>query len=348
MVISWEEAPYGLGDLEIGAARGYGSATAPLRRGGEVRCCIRGCDQWIPKRSRGLPVAYCPSHGISVSTSPTYVYRDWERNFILHRDMIRALKKQKVESWRLGNETSEDAVSWNLFMGLAELGGLNEAFEALTGQIATGDPVLYFWGNEVWPNFDGRIWPRLNAVRDRLETGFKIPTEPDIIIRFPGQAIVLIEAKLGSPNGTLAKKKDTTPQSFLERYREATGSTGSLNRRAISAMEAGAILEQLCRNVVFSTHLAEAGETPFVANLVRVEAEKDVEARMARHLTPEGGVRFRRTTWEELGRLRRLQDRDADPLASYLKTKSLRLAPAFSSGPASGAADPTDTRLGVV
>jgi hypothetical protein len=36
----------------------------------------------------------------------------------------------KVESWRLGFETSEDALSWNVFVSLYALRGLTEAFKA--------------------------------------------------------------------------------------------------------------------------------------------------------------------------------------------------------------------------
>ncbi len=133
MQIAWEPGPFGTDDLELGAAEGYKSTASPLRRRDEVRCCIRGCRTWLPRRSRGDPPKFCPDHGISVSTSPTYVYQDWTRNFLLRHDLIGAVKEDKIESWRLGNESSEDALSWNMFVGLAHLGGLREAFEALTG-----------------------------------------------------------------------------------------------------------------------------------------------------------------------------------------------------------------------
>ena len=59
---------------------------------------------------------FAQSISISVSTKPTYIYEDKKSNFIVGRDILRQVSK--VESWRLGFETSEDAVSWNVFVGL--------------------------------------------------------------------------------------------------------------------------------------------------------------------------------------------------------------------------------------
>ena len=138
-----------------------------------------------------------------MSTKPTYIYRDPERNFIVGKDIPTRIAK--VENWRLGFETSEDALSWNVFVGLYALKGLAEAFEKLTGTIPTGEPELYLWGNRI--DSDCAPWPNLHEVRKQLERDMAIPTEPDIMLRIPGQAIVLIEAKFGSPNGRLAGKK---------------------------------------------------------------------------------------------------------------------------------------------
>src|SRR5689334_6503185 len=104
--------PLGLSDLEADAASRYARrASDPLIQKDKIRCCVQDCETWLVKRARGRrdPNIYCPVHGISVSTSPTYVYEDYRKNFIVDVPFLQRVKELKVESWRLGNEGSEDA-----------------------------------------------------------------------------------------------------------------------------------------------------------------------------------------------------------------------------------------------
>jgi len=81
-----------------------------------------------------------------VSKKPTYIYQDAQRNFIIGKDIARRISK--VEKWRLGFETSEDALSWNVFVGLFALEGLAETFKALTGtlrQVSGSSPLVGSW-----------------------------------------------------------------------------------------------------------------------------------------------------------------------------------------------------------
>ncbi|MGO9863709.1 MAG: hypothetical protein ACLPLR_08875 [Terriglobales bacterium] len=321
---TWSEIPYGMAEIKKDAASLYATARAdPLQRG--VPCCIDGCDELLARRHRGQKPCFCPKHGISVSTKPTYIYQDSERNFIVGRDILERVCK--VEKWRLGFETSEDAVSWNVFVSLLTLGGLAEAFEALTGIIPTVEPELYLWGNRI--NADCSRWPNLCKVRAELENGLGLPTEPDIMLRTPGQAIVLIEAKFGSSNSVLAGKKGRfgSVTEFLNRYRCKDGGADPLNRKWISVQPAKEILEQLCRNAVFAHWLASECEKPFVINLVRRAAQND-EQLFRRHLA-ENAVQFNVRTWEDLRGLPVVQGEQASVLRRYLKNKTLNLLPAF-------------------
>src|SRR4051812_33479175 len=117
MQLTWGTSPFGIDDLEEGASVGYRTLKAPLRKADSVRCCIRGCNVWLPNRTGKGPHEFCRQHGISVSASPTYVYKDWRRNFLIGRELMEEVKSAKTESWRLGNEASEDVVSWNTFLG---------------------------------------------------------------------------------------------------------------------------------------------------------------------------------------------------------------------------------------
>jgi hypothetical protein len=323
---SWSEIPYGTSELKKDAALRYSTGKADsLLHGDHLQCCVRDCAELLPKRHRGQEPRFCQEHGISMSTKPTYIYQDAERNFIIGSDILKTVSK--VERWRLGFETSEDAVSWNVFVGLYALKGLAEVFEALTGAVPQREPELYLWGSRIDANCTP--WPDLYEVRAVLEKDMVIPTEPDIMLRVPGQAIALIEAKFGSPNSSFAKKKGRfgSVKEFLKRYRCKEGAPDPLNRKWISGQEGERILEQLCRNAVFAHWLASGREQPFVINLVKRAARND-EQLFRQHLS-ENVVRFHVRTWEDICLLAVVQREQASILRRYLENKTLNLLPAF-------------------
>ena len=214
-----------------------------------------------------------------------------------------------------------------MFVGLYALQGLKEAFEELTGECATDEPELYMWGNRI--GADIGKWQGLLDVRKQLEGDLNLPTEPDIMLRVPGQAVVLIEAKFGSPNSSLDKKvgRFGSAENFLKRYRCKPGGAGVLNTKWISEQTSDRILEQLCRNAVFAHWLALEGEQAFVINLVTRRARND-ELAFRQHLAGDG-VRFHVRNWENLVGLQAIQTEQASILHSYLRNKTLNLLPAF-------------------
>jgi hypothetical protein len=328
MPTTWEEKrPLGLDLLEVNAAGRYIiGVNDSLIHGNQIRCCVRDCPRWLARRRRRVrdPDIYCPDHGISVSYSPTYVYRDYRRNFIVAIPQLERVARLKYEKHRLGYERSEDAVSWNVFVALAELGGLIDVFQHLSGMEPSDEPELYLWGVRIGAD-PPHVWPRLEELRAILEPGRRIQTEPDIMLRIPGQALVLVEAKFGSSNSTL----NGDVAEFLDRYPAPDGADDPLDRNWISTQEPGDILAQLCRNIVFAQRLAEEGETPMVVNLVRQDYEADVVERFAAHLAPDGPVGFRRATWEGLYRLPLMAGGDAAPLRRYFENKTSELTQAF-------------------
>ena len=65
-------------------------------------------------------------HGVppvSFRVSPTYVLEHASDNFIVAPELLGQLAG-KAETWRLGNENSEDALSFNVFRSLQEAGAL--------------------------------------------------------------------------------------------------------------------------------------------------------------------------------------------------------------------------------
>jgi hypothetical protein len=333
MPYNWSGSqPIGINELEENAATRYTlGAMDALIRADAIRCCVKDCPRWLAKRRRGCQIlqSICPEHGLSVSTSPTYVYKDYRNNFIIGVPRLEQVKRLKVESWRLGNERSEDALSWNCFVGLARLGGLRVVVRALTGVEPNGDPELFMWGVRVFDQ-TARLWTRLSEVRNILEVGAGFPTEPDVILRVRGQVIILIEAKFGSPNSTLAGQEDRfgSVTEFLDQY-PSRDQVDPLDRAWIEQQAPGAVLQQLVRNVVFAQWLADERETPYVVNLVRRQDEQDVEQRFSPHLAPTRPVQFKRWTWEDLFHLLSPMGGDAQRLTRYLKNKTCNFHKAF-------------------
>jgi hypothetical protein len=110
-----------------------------------------------------------------MSASPAYIYRDAVNNLIVGLDIYKNLT-HKTEN-RLRNENSEDAVSWNVFVGLLALGGLRTAFKCLTGFDISERPRLYLWGNCIGPD-TVEFWDRLRYVQREIEPKKKFQPNP--------------------------------------------------------------------------------------------------------------------------------------------------------------------------
>jgi hypothetical protein len=135
------------------------------------------------------------------------------RNFLIQPRLAEAIalgSKAKAESHRLGYEMSEDALSWNVFVGLAEAGALRAATCFLTGVDPHAEPRLYLWGERV--DLSGEAAERfapLDTVRRKLEKGIRrFLTEPDIMLVVDGRSVVCVEAKFGSGNPTCCGSRD--------------------------------------------------------------------------------------------------------------------------------------------
>lgn len=290
--IQWNSLPYGCNEIDEAAANELSKIGNDKE---EVCCCIKQCNKRLTRVRRGIkdPNVFCPEHQIRVSSRPTYVYKRRDDNLILEPLLFSGLSK--VENWRIGNENSEDALTWNIIVPILRVGGLNVLFEQLTGQKPKNKPELFLWGNAILDETTTK-WAQLSKIRDELEPNFPIPTEPDIAIVAPGQAILLIEAKFGSRNPSFSRKDDYEDciDDFKNRY---WADPDPINRDVIGPDS----LDQLCRNAVFLSWLAKEynADQRFLINLVRSVDEKDVEERMQKILNPNV-VSFQRKTWEEL------------------------------------------------
>lgn len=149
----------------------------------------------IPNGRSRLP--YCRTHGLRLHSN-TFVYwngtkhlhRAQLRNFLVRPQLAKEVilsSTEKAEIQHLGHETSEDALTWNVLVSLAQAGRLRELVVFLTNLEIDREPLLYLWGElvDVRGGAKGRFGP-LENVRSRLETDVaRYKTEPDIMLVVP-------------------------------------------------------------------------------------------------------------------------------------------------------------------
>ena len=332
----------------------------PLRADGWRECPIRDCQTPLQNsKVRKGERPFCPAHGLRLH-SKTFVYFNGDdqksaaalRNFNVLSDIAAAHfieSKSKAESYRLGYEMSEDAISWNVFVGLLESGGLKETTEWLIGKSITGEPQLYMWGERVHRDKQ-RVEPfmPLHEVRGRLEPNIqRFQTEPDVMLVVPGELLVCVEAKFGSGN-TLAHgvtdrsgEKPTSKAGIVQRYLH--GNTVRA-RHCIDGESAvrSRLHSQLFRNAVFAAEMA-AQEDWHVVNLVSSTQWSHASGKPAANVsfedpTAEFSVcladgykdRFHFRTWEDLYRSVVWDDSRLQRTAEYMHWKSAHFCPAFS------------------
>jgi len=337
---------------------------ARLDKSPPTKCPVQGCstslvglpygkqeDREGNHKDRTLP--WCPEHGIRLH-SGTFVYWNGEgreddsrlRNFIVRPKLVRAVafpKGMKAESHRLGYEMSEDALSWNVFVSLAEAGRLRQAAELLTGRSLRSEPDLYLWGRRIdLAGGNHEAYPALLKVRTRLEPDIHtFVTEPDIMLVARDEMIIGIEAKFGSGNPLahdspqVAGAKPTTREDLLARYLGPT----EYAKRSVRPDQIGLQFHsQLFRSTVFACEMA--GELQWhVVNLVsstqgvgaddEYTAYTDPTLAVCEYLHPDAKHCFTYRTWEGLHAAVIRNDPKLVKLNTYLQNKSAHYRRAF-------------------
>jgi len=274
----------------------------------------------------------CGDPPASFRASPTYVLEHALDNFIVGRDLIgEAISGQwgKADTGRLGNENSEDALTWNVLRSLQEAGCLSIAARVLADAEAvteiTAEPELFFWGRRL--ELDrAEAWTELQTVRDELEPGQGQQTEPDACLHIAGWGWLFIEAKFGT--GTDVYDDPARVEAWLERYSAAC--PGVFDDEAIRAVKLREFPQQLLRNVAFAHKLKGEGEHAMVVALVRDNDPTEIERWVGRCLAATADVSFRRETWEALYRALDPDQANLEQLRLYMENKSYGLRQAFA------------------
>jgi len=326
--------PFGIKDLDPDPARQPKDQSL-------ARCYVRDCRNVLARPARGKRGQVCPEHGIYCHRSyagGTYSYAEAGQNIIVGTEQFRQRIVRhpfKYESHRMGQERSEDAVSWNVFRSLQEAGRLADFVRLATGENYPPEPQLYLWGICVTDDeFDA--WPLLIAARNRFENNLPVDrpkTEPDIALHLPGKYLILIEAKFTSPNtfykrGPRKDKSSLTLDELLSLYDEPQHEI--LNREA--AREVDRIFYQLWRNMVFAEWMAQFDgpcTKAYHLNLVRAGYEQENATEFARLITPGFEDRFNQITWEQIHAWSTGDDR-LTTMSQYLRSKTAGLTKAFN------------------
>ncbi len=276
---------------------------------------------------------------VSFRAAPTYVLERPLDNAIAGRELITdavAGRWGNSEATRFGNESSEGALTWNVFRSLQEAGRLGVVARALTGFEPTAEPELFYWGQHIALDA-ATAWDELVTTLARLEPEVTSHVEPDVCLHVPDFGWIVIEASFGSSSD--AFDDPARVEEFLELY--AAACPGLFDEERLRTTRLRDVPPLLLRTIAVASSLRAEGERAVVIALVRESDTADVERRIDRCLAETADVGFRRVTWESLYRALDPADPVLEPLRRYLEAKSFGLRPAFALHDGESEKEPT-------
>jgi len=306
---------------------------------------------------------FCPEHGLRIHRDGFVYYNGrskhdvgiaTRRNLVFNSDYyVRNILESgaKVESKRLCYESSEDAVTYNVFTELLSHGfPLNELVAQIAGREVPGTVELYLWGGSV-DLVKGKFVPceHLKEVRRVLEKDVgPFQTEPDIMLIIPHKILICIEAKFGSKNPIAKDSNDTAGQKpksvrgLRARYCEGNPLVDSKEIFDFGK-DSERFHEQIFRNIVFAVSMSKLASidewyvanlrNQHVMNLKRGKPESLPIVRNVRSILKRPfKKRFVHLTWEDIYEkiVKPRAEGDLSDLAHYFKTKSLNCRRAFN------------------
>ena len=314
----------------VAKLRGGDPAAINKAPDGGMQCPLAGHDEWLRWHAEGYTKGTQP-HGeppLTFRVSPTYILDDPLENFIAGRELVAGALRgewKKAETFRLGYENSEDAVSWNVFRSLQQTGQLRRAASVLAGVECEAEPELMLWGRRI--DLDTTTpTPEIQKALDTLEPTHTQQTEPDVVLRVPDWGWIFVEAKLSSPTSTYADKPAKL-EAWRQRYADPT--PGLFDTGALASADHKTFPEQLLRNVAVAHAVRANGERAVVVALVRQRYADVVRDWGVDYMAADAPVATRSVTWEQLYAALPPAGADLSTLRIYMERKSVGLLPAF-------------------
>lgn len=308
---------------------------------------------------RYLP--FCPQHGIRIHSSGFVYYNGPSakdrttavlRNLVFNGEFYAKYIISgglKLETGRLCYESSEDAVSWNVFVEIFKSrSAMGRLVELITGKHYAGQVDLYLWGGKIDPARNAFTPYRpLLKVRELVESDIKqFPTEPDIMLVIPGKLVISIEAKFGSKNPQADKKKQKHGEKpvkttdIIQRYYQKNKLISRDDIFDFSSIPKP-FYEQLFRNIVFASSMSKLeGNTDWCVVNLRSQHVMNIKRKGAESLPVMRNVRsiltkkykkcFTHITWEDIFDTVVRNDPELVNLVWYLKNKTLGCRRAFN------------------
>ena len=250
-------------------------------------------------------------------TKTTFIYQNESDNRIWPDDeyLVEAICKYKRES-RMGNDNSEDALTWNVFRGMEKSGLLKKYLSDVVKMELTGVRLIYWSYDQDEEGLSSLLRDGREGIGEDKDKG----TEPDLLV-VSDQAIISIEAKLYASNN-VPKGNERGALNKYKRYNEKEhllSKDVTVEKVCIDYKK-----YELMRNWFLGSEMA-GDKKFFLLNLVLDRNEKIIED-ICHELfaDPNGNMTFKRITWEEIYRFV-LQYKDdyqeAKTIVDYMKNK---------------------------
>jgi hypothetical protein len=308
-----------------------------------VECPCLGCNTKVhlrtsPKQPLASPEFYCARDHIYIARS-TFEYEDKFENLLwkdaADRSLLARIGEGKQDD-RMARETSEDAVTWNVFRYLETSGLLGPWLSNLTGSHASsvGKASLIYWSYCDEPGVRG-VWPGLANARKTFNERPAHPSEPDLIVD-TDVGVFWIEAKLTASNKT-TPSSDAKPDAY-----KAGGD--SWYKTVIATTFADLAIEkkryEMLRYWLLGTWAAAQINKPFyLVSLVRKKSEENMAIKLEPDFHQEPTRRVLSTTWEGIyGFLEDPTRRTSqtDKLLTYMENKTAGYKAVKSKGAGNG------------
>jgi hypothetical protein len=167
----------------------------------EVECPVKNCQEKVERQRTAFKREdrfKCPKHDIFISTT-SFEYQS-ELDNLLWKDhddisLLIQIKTIKRES-RIDRDTSEDAVTWNIFRFIEKNNLICNFLENKFKIIEKKNPEIIYWS---YSQSENGLYIKLREAREKFDFNPSKGSEPDLIIAGK-KALIMIEAKVTNKN----------------------------------------------------------------------------------------------------------------------------------------------------